>query len=341
MNLTGRKFQNKAGKVCIVKDFNDDFTIFADNSRVETKYLLDKRYFVEIPNEFQQMNKQQPQTNFSKQNEKMDPSTFFQKSNSLFEKNFLSQLNNAIGVLPEAVNYDNYETPNNYGGDIQVMQSDPELEKDEIARKYGLTNTNVVINRDNLVSKQANSFMEDPKIAKMLEEEGQLPPVSMRQPQVQQPVQNLRETLVQTIPESRSVVSMSDTVIEKNPNINYTQNDPILSMFKKAKRNTNFKISFDIEQKIPRLDFIEMMEDSYETSIIDYLAQEFTDNIISNPSFIKDKIVAKLTAMLQATQTKKDEIIPKKEIEVKKPQIPTPKAKKTKTKEVEIKNITE
>jgi predicted DNA-binding transcriptional regulator YafY len=37
-----------------------------------------------------------------------------------------------------------------------------------------------------------------------------------------------------------------------------------------------------------------MMEDSYETSIIDFLADEITDSIISNPdnirNMIKDKI---------------------------------------------------
>ena len=33
-----------------------------------------------------------------------------------------------------------------------------------------------------------------------------------------------------------------------------------------------------------------MMEDSYNTSIIDYFADEFTNKILENPSLIKDKI---------------------------------------------------
>jgi hypothetical protein len=48
--------------------------------------------------------------------------------------------------------------------------------------------------------------------------------------------------------------------------------DPIITMFKNCKRNKDFKISLDIEDKIPRPDFIEMMEDSYTTSIIEFLA---------------------------------------------------------------------
>lgn len=66
--------------------------------------------------------------------------------------------------------------------------------------------------------------------------------------------------------------------------------DPILAMFSNVKRNTNFKLTIDITDKIPRPDFIEMMEDSYEVSIIDYLADEFVKKILSNPDNIKDSI---------------------------------------------------
>ena len=346
MNLIGRKFQNKSGKVCIVKDFNEDMTIFSDNSKVETRYLLDKKFFVEIPQEFQQINQPtqqnnnyQPQQNFQQQNQQqrdpMDPANFFNKSNSLFEQSFLNQLNSAIGKLPETIDNNNYHDSSNtmYDTNVPVMQNDPELEKEEIAKKYGIkNNATTVVNRDDLVNKQANAFLNDPKLAKILEEEGEIPPANMRQqPQQQPPQQNFRDTVVQNIPESRSTISMSDTVIEKNPNINYnTYIDPIISMFKKAKRNANFKLAIDIEKKIPRLDFIEMMEDSYETSIIDYLAQEFTDSILANPELIKEKIVAKLTAMLEASQgekaPKKSKIV-KVEVTKVEPTKPMPKSK--------------
>jgi predicted DNA-binding transcriptional regulator YafY len=71
------------------------------------------------------------------------------------------------------------------------------------------------------------------------------------------------------------------------------QEDPVVKMFRGIKR-VDFNITIDLENKIPRIDFIEMMEDSYETSIIDFLADEITDSIISNPdnirNMIKDKI---------------------------------------------------
>jgi hypothetical protein len=73
--------------------------------------------------------------------------------------------------------------------------------------------------------------------------------------------------------------------IQQNQNV-----DPIISMFRNVKRNNDFSLSFSINHKIPRLDFIEMMEDSYNTSIIDFLAEEFTNIILLNPNLIKNKI---------------------------------------------------
>jgi len=67
----------------------------------------------------------------------------------------------------------------------------------------------------------------------------------------------------------------------------------------------DFNISIEIENKIPRIDFIEMMEDSYETSIIDFLAEEFTDKIIRNPDFIKNLIKDKIDSIVYKKNIKK------------------------------------
>jgi hypothetical protein len=76
------------------------------------------------------------------------------------------------------------------------------------------------------------------------------------------------------------------------------QEDPMVRIFRGAKRKADLKVSIGFETKIPRPDFIEMMEDSYETSIIDYLAQEFTDQILSDPSFIRDRIREEIVALV-------------------------------------------
>lgn len=75
--------------------------------------------------------------------------------------------------------------------------------------------------------------------------------------------------------------------------------DPIITMFRNCKRNTEFKFSVDIENKIPRLDFIEMMEDSYEVSIVDFLANEFVDNLIQNRVKLKEQIKEQIFQLIE------------------------------------------
>ena len=75
--------------------------------------------------------------------------------------------------------------------------------------------------------------------------------------------------------------------------------DPILFIFKNSKRKLDFKMNFSIEEKIPRIDFIEMMEDSYNTSIIDYLAEEFTNKLLNDPSVIKNLIKEKIESLVK------------------------------------------
>ena len=70
-------------------------------------------------------------------------------------------------------------------------------------------------------------------------------------------------------------------------------------------------MSIEISNKIPRLDFIEMMEDSYEISIIDFLAEEFTQNILNNPDQIKEMVKDKIKKIVYGTGITKEE--PKEE----------------------------
>ena len=70
--------------------------------------------------------------------------------------------------------------------------------------------------------------------------------------------------------------------------------DPMVVMFRNTKRSIDFSINLNINNKIPRLDFIEMMEESYERSIIEFLADEFTNNILNNPGNIRSMIIKEL-----------------------------------------------
>ena len=77
-------------------------------------------------------------------------------------------------------------------------------------------------------------------------------------------------------------------------------------MFKNVKRNVEFKINLEFSNKIPRLDFIEMMEDSYQTSIIEFLADEFTNKIIQNPELIRNTIMDKIKHLVYGSDIKRE-----------------------------------
>jgi hypothetical protein len=153
-----------------------------------------------------------------------------------------------------------------------VLPYDPEVEKQELLRKAQLMYQNNT--PQSLVRKQMDSMRDI-----LVEEDDD----EIYQPPINTTPQNFKHR--------------TDNVIQQETKIE-TKMDPILEMFKNVKRNTNFRIEFTVENKIPRIDFIEMMEDSYNTSIIDFLAQEFTDEIIRDPDLIKDKIKKKLTDLV-------------------------------------------
>jgi hypothetical protein len=71
--------------------------------------------------------------------------------------------------------------------------------------------------------------------------------------------------------------------------------DPIIAMFKNVKRKVDFHTYITLSEKIPRLEFIELMEDSYNISIIDFLADEFTNKILNDPSIIREMIKSEIT----------------------------------------------
>jgi len=166
----------------------------------------------------------------------------------------------------------NIDGNNSFGGGARpsmdesaIIMTTEEDERAELARKYGVTTP------QNDIAKQNQAF------AKLLGEE---------------------EEVVQTVEVNRDVPR-----VEQRPS-QPTQKteDPIITMFKNVKRIKEFSISLEIKNKIPRPDFIEMMEDSYNTSIIDFLAAEFTDNILRNPHLIEDMIKQKIKEVVYGVE---------------------------------------
>ncbi len=207
--------------------------------------------------------------NTSLYTEEIDPNIFF---NSQGSYNILAEKIKSINTSNMRDDDDNIPVTNsptdakfipaNY--DSAITYSSEEEERAELARKYGISQNN-----NSELQRQNEAF------AKLLEDET-LSDVET-------------SATVETILPEKNITPMKSQQVNE---------DPILTMFKNVKRNKEFSITLEINNKIPRPDFIELMEDSYNVSIIDFLAEEFTQSLLQNPYVIKDSIVNKIKEMV-------------------------------------------
>lgn len=200
--------------------------------------------------------------------EHIDPKSFFDNPNTfnIFAEKIknidLSKVEDDSGSS-RAI-YENTEFPSPNDSTI-IGYEDPENEKLELMRKY----KNLGFDSSAIEKQQA-------AISGILD-----PPVKPFTPPTHQEIQEVSPQQI-----------VNEEVIRVKADRN--SDNPIIQMFKNVKRTVDLNIEFEVNNKIPRTDFIEMMEDSYEISIIDYLAEEFTQQILENPDLIKEKIISEI-----------------------------------------------
>jgi len=196
---------------------------------------------------------------------------------------------------------DNYKPQTN---ESVIVEVDEDYEKAELARKYG-----IVDNREATI-KQQEAF------AKLLGDEEELPA-----PPPQPIYQTPKDETIQRIEIDRDG---DGTPIQKPI---AKPEDPIHVMFRNAKKSIDFTLDLTLNNKIPRLDFIEMMEDSYERSIIDFLAGEIANDLLKNPENLKFQISEKIKQMVYNNK----KTTPVKKPVAKKPTTRKPSVKKNTT----------
>lgn len=271
MSLDNKKFRNnKTGEVLKVISTFENIAILEGNQKTTVDALLNSSVF----------------------SEEIDPSSFFSNQsayNILAEKIKTipthmikdDELSSGVNVSP-SYNSDMQFSPNT--NESAVVMTTEEDERAELARKYGVTEDS-----GQSLQRQNEAF------AKILgdDTDNELPQV-FNQP-INNPIQRVevQREEVQSQPMRREVVQQVE--------------DPIITMFKRTKRSVDFKISVDISDKIPRLDFIEMMEDSYEISMIDFLADEFTNKILQNPSLIRESVKNRIKQLVFGGEVVKKE----------------------------------
>lgn len=270
MDLARKTFRhNKTGETVKVIDSFEDIVILENKQRISLKKLLD-------PNEY---------------TEQIDASTFFDTQNAY------QGLVDKIKSIPTE-NMIDESVSSQIGSDptfkpaieeSAVIQTSEEDEIAELARKY----SDQLDNRSD-VEKQNKAFEKILNPNANSENE-----MDDTQKDVQRV--DVQKVNAQRIDAQRIDTQRFDTQRLESQNV---VNDPIITMFKNTKRNVDFSISIDIENKIPRLDFIEMLEDSYETSIIDFLSEEFTKEILKDPNIIKSQIKDKIKSLVYKEETK-------------------------------------
>jgi len=87
--------------------------------------------------------------------------------------------------------------------------------------------------------------------------------------------------------------------------------------FSQIKRNNEIEIDFKVSEKFPDLDFVRMMNDNYETSIIEHFAREIVEKMIYDPEALLESIKDRITEIVygkdsvQLKETKQDSPYPK------------------------------
>ncbi len=263
----------------IVEQISPDIVAMDNGQRMSISRLIDPTFFTE----------------------NIDASTFFNRDSNVYQS-FI----NTIKSIPDSHISDTGEagtkvietgvytenTPKNAHADkfynnteeVPVYHEDPEEEKRLLLAKYSSNNTNL-----DAIKRQAEKLkdhLDDEAVVKV-------PPTI---------VNNLEEEPVTKVFVNNEPMEEAEKKIIQPSKPQNTQ----FEMFKGIKRNTDFKVTLDISNKIPRPDFISMWEDSYEASIIDYLADEFTNALLSNPQYIKDQIITQLKESVYGKEIKKD-----------------------------------
>lgn len=278
MSLDNKKFRNnKTGEVVKVISAFENIAVLENKEKTRVSDLMNPSIYTE----------------------EIDPSSFFSNQsayNTLVEK---------IKTIPTHMIKDDETNPvinlnPTYNSNLQfsptvnesaIVMSTEEDERAELVRKYG-----VIEDSTQSLQRQNEAF------AKILGEDS-----DNEFPQI--PVRQFDEPPVQIVEVNRDEMNLVNQLSTQNSQQMNNQSvkqieDPIIAMFKRTKRSVDFKISVDVLDKIPRLDFIEMMEDSYEISIIDYLSDEFTNKILQDPSLIKESVRNKIKQLVYGGDVK-------------------------------------
>ncbi len=315
MDLIRKSFKdNASGETITIADIYKNVAITNTREKIDTHRLLDPRYYtpldsIKTSSYTAPVNENRITNNIALTEEIVDPNKFFSPTttyNAFAEKISAFPLDKIPydDDIPVVTTTNNVNMPANQNNnpfypstnESAILPYDPQDEIEELKAKYGAS----IVDKD-AVARQ-NEYLN--KIANG------------------EPVENINsnQNVNHVVEQEPAVVRINADTHQEIPRVPSSNiENPVNTLFKGVKRVVDFDIELKLNNKIPRLDFIEMVEDSYESSIIDYLAEELTNNLLNNPSLIKDQISSKIRSMVAEVSKKVEvkEVVEKKPIEKK------------------------
>lgn len=271
MNLANRSFMdNRTGEVIKVIDSFENIAVLENKTKVDVRRLLNSDYYTEY----------------------IDPKKFIDNTstnihNSIFESIKSIPTNNIkfddvdgeIRVTPDS----NISPTNRDFDEPVVYTSSIEDERAELAKKYGMSIDNTMEQ-----TRQNEAF------SRLLGEEA-----TDELPVVKKYTTNEDIQRVEVVRDDSTGDVLTNTIAN-----NIVEKKDPWEMFRGIKRGIDFKLDLPLTNKIPKLEFIEMMEESYDKSIIEFLAQDITHEILRNPEILRSSIEEKIREMVYGVKTK-------------------------------------
>lgn len=255
MTLANKTYRNnKTGETIKVLDNFGDVVILESKQKMDKNELLDTNQYTE----------------------QIDPNSFFDTSNAY--TNVLDSIKKlpTDDMVDENVKFDRDDSFKPSTDESAIVQYDEESEKEALARKYGIEN-----DVSSSVNKQKEAF---DKILNPNQDNEQ----AVNESSTEQPKISNREPVDKQENFNRETTVAQQQTYREPPTQRVEVEDPIIAMFKRAKKIVDFKFDLVVDKKIPRIDFVEMMEDSYDVSMIEFLADEITQDLLNDPSVIKN-----------------------------------------------------
>ncbi len=305
-NLIGKSFKNGRGEIITVINVDSDVAILEDDQRIAVSKLLDNKHF-RLVNHFNEQPINESMTN------EPTPDMF---NNPTRYNNLMSQLKTSVEKSPfigeSGMNFDNGLTS------LKVVE--PTVEGSNRSQKTD----NIFIDDSQKIEQTKRAMIENQKQLKNI-------------------VENQTKKISSLLDDESSVTSvpnyiededrgfaistfdgndrkLSEANVVESPKMIQRKENPAYQMFKNVKRSVPFKMSIDISKLLPKKEFIQMWEESYEISMIEYLAEEFFKDLFDNPEIIKLQIIEKLN----------EEVFPKSKEIKKQPKAATKKTTKAK-----------